>query len=170
MPSAKAVPLVQSLSAIIHQIIDLRDEISGWNPFALENIGLPNAVAGPSDLLEMAHRRYVERRCRSQYFPETLFGEPAWDILLDLFVAAEAGQNIHVTSACIAADVPATTALRWLQELEAHGLIERHADPNDARRSLVKLTSDGYGRMATYLTSGLKMPQRPNQGPAMLSR
>ena len=80
------------------------------------------------------------RRDRARYFPADLFADPAWDMLLDLTAARLEGKQEPVSSLCIAADVPTTTALRWVRSLTDAGLIERQADPFDARRSHVRLT------------------------------
>jgi hypothetical protein len=50
-----------------------------------------------------------------------LFGEPAWDILLDLFIAHCRGDDLQVSSVCIEASVPSTTILRWIARLESEG-------------------------------------------------
>lgn len=42
-----------------------------------------------------------------------LFGEPAWDMIVDLFIAAEENKTVSVSSLCIDASVPMTTVLRW---------------------------------------------------------
>jgi len=90
------------------------------------------------------------RRLRDQYFPEGLFADPAWDMLLDLF-HAEIGQlRVPVSSLCIAAAVPATTALRWLRALVDKGLFIRHADPRDGRRVFVELAPEASRAMRRY--------------------
>ena len=61
------------------------------------------------------------RRLRARYFSEELFADPAWDMLLDLFQAEIAHLRVPVSSLCIAAAVPATTALRWLKTMVATG-------------------------------------------------
>lgn len=91
---------------------------------------------------EIAHRRR-----REQFFPDAVFVDPAWDLLLDLFVAGCEGQTVSVSSACIAAEAPVTTALRHLKRLEKQGLIERRSDPADARRYHVQLSSVANARM-----------------------
>jgi len=92
---------------------------------------------------EKAQAAYAARRKRSEVFGEfdTLFGEPAWDILLDLFVARRDGRDISVTSACMAGCCPPTTGLRHLASLETCGLVERVPDAADGRRFNVRLTS-----------------------------
>lgn len=100
---------------------------------------------------EVARSAYRERRRRCEIFNDpTLFGEPAWDILLDLFIAAKERKRLPVTSACIGAAVPATTALRWLTVLEDKGLILRENDTADARRVFVRLSTDGYEKMVKF--------------------
>lgn len=79
------------------------------------------------------------RRLRSRYFPEDMFADPAWDMLLDLLQAEISKLRVPVSSLCIAAAVPATTALRWLKTMVQEGLFLRNADPHDGRRVFVEL-------------------------------
>jgi predicted transcriptional regulator len=94
---------------------------------------------------------YKNRRRRETLFGFDIFGEPAWDILLDLFIASARSKHVSVTSACIGAAVPPTTALRWLSALETCGLILRENDVHDARRSNVRLSEKGRKLMDQYL-------------------
>jgi DNA-binding MarR family transcriptional regulator len=90
------------------------------------------------------------RRARDKFFNRTLFADPAWDILLELY-AAELGQRpLTVGSACIGAAVPASTALRWITALEREGLVTRQNDRFDARRLYVSLTPDGVAAMEAF--------------------
>jgi len=79
------------------------------------------------------------RRLRGRFFSEELFADPAWDMLLDLLQAEIAQLRVPVSSLCIAAAVPATTALRWLKTMTEQGLFVRRADPHDGRRVFVEL-------------------------------
>ena len=110
-------------------------------------------MSGQYNSMTKARAEYDKRRKRAKHFPQGLFGEPAWDMLLDLFVSCQNGTEISVTSACIAAYVPATTALRWLQNLELTGFVERFADAKDKRRYIVRLTEVGYSSMCSYFDS-----------------
>jgi DNA-binding MarR family transcriptional regulator len=90
---------------------------------------------------------------RFKFFPRSLFADPAWDILLELYSAELAGRKVSVSQVCAAAHVPATTALRWLNTLEANRLVERNADPLDARRFFVSLAESGRQAMEGFLGS-----------------
>lgn len=93
------------------------------------------------------------RRLRAQYFTGELFADPAWDMLLDLFAAELESRRVSVSSLCIAAAVPPTTALRWIGTLHEAGLFERHADPSDRRRAYIGLTAKGLDGMRCYVAS-----------------
>src|SRR3546814_11460790 len=59
------------------------------------------------------------RRLRDRYFDGDLFADPAWDMLLDLYLAAERNTRpVSISSLCIASAVPAPTALRWIKTFE----------------------------------------------------
>jgi hypothetical protein len=90
------------------------------------------------------------RRLRARYFDSELFADPAWDMLLDL-VQAEIDQlRVPVSSLCIAAAVPATTALRWIKTMTDSGLFVRRADPHDGRRVFVEMSHDTSLAMRRY--------------------
>ncbi len=103
--------------------------------------------------LTMARECYSGRRRRSRYLSADLFGEPTWDILLDLYLASRESRRVPTTSACIGAHVPPTTALRWLRILEMRALVEREEDGRDGRRTFVKLTARGKAVMEALLGS-----------------
>ena len=90
------------------------------------------------------------RRLRSRFFEEELFADPAWDMLLDLLQAEIAQLRVPVSSLCIAAAVPATTALRWLKTMTDKGIFLRRADPHDGRRVFVELSPSASEGMRRY--------------------
>lgn len=87
------------------------------------------------------------RARRNELFAADLFGEPAWDMLLELFRARREGRELSVKSLTIAASAPQTTAGRHLVQLIGQGLATCADDPGDGRRKLVAITRDGYLRM-----------------------
>lgn len=98
------------------------------------------------------------RRRRERIFGNDLFGEPAWDILLELYLAELTYKKMSVSAACLASAVPATTALRWISTLEKKGLIMRRNDPMDRRRVWLCLTPQGSSAMQNYLTMTVIQP------------
>jgi DNA-binding MarR family transcriptional regulator len=90
------------------------------------------------------------RRQRERFFAEELFADPSWDMLLDLLQAEIAQLRVPVSSLCIAAAVPATTALRWIKTMTEQGMFVRRADPNDGRRVFVELAPATSEAMHRY--------------------
>jgi CheY-like chemotaxis protein len=95
----------------------------------------------------------TSRSMRSRFFQGRLFADPAWDILLDLTRAEFEGEQVSVSSVCIAASVPMSTALRWVRQMTAAGLLRRWTDPTDCRRALIALTDATAKHMRDYLTA-----------------
>ena len=98
----------------------------------------------------LIHHIIRQRRLRDHYFEAELFADPAWDILLDLTAALAEHRRVSVTSLCIAAAVPATTALRWIQQMTDMGILLRQPDPVDKRRAFITLADDVADAMARY--------------------
>ena len=68
----------------------------------------PSSFVDPDYLAGLARALYRTRQLRMRHLPSELLGEPAWDILLDQFIAKSRGKRIPITSACIASRVPPT--------------------------------------------------------------
>lgn len=93
------------------------------------------------------------RNDRSNYFPEDMFADPAWDILLELALAEQQQRRVTVTNLCVGSRVPQTTALRWIKHMTDLGWLVRRNDPLDGRRAFIELSEDTSDRMRAYLTS-----------------
>jgi DNA-binding MarR family transcriptional regulator len=104
----------------------------------------------PSVSLDTIRQVIRARRLRARYFEEELFADPAWDMLLDLLQAEIAQHRVPVSSLCIAAAVPATTALRWIKSMTDTGIFRRRADPHDGRRVFVELAPSASEAMRRY--------------------
>lgn len=96
-----------------------------------------------------------DRRKRSLIFNPSMFGEPAWELLLNLFVLDWDGPRLTVGGLAEVAKIPMTTALRWLGYLEAQNLVQRREHPNDARTAFISLTDSGRAAMKNYLSRTL---------------
>jgi len=109
--------------------------------------------AGSANHLRPIVRALMQaRRMRALYFSSSMFGEPAWDMLLALYCAAEENGQLTVSKLAERADTPPTTALRWLAYLEDQGLTERHTNPNDQRVQLVQLTGKARRALLDYFS------------------
>jgi DNA-binding MarR family transcriptional regulator len=107
----------------------------------------------PEQLSPSAVARLIitTRDLRDRTLPGMRFTDPAWDILLDLFIATRRGQALTVSDVGLASRVPHTTALRWVDYLIDKGALESEPDSNDKRRRLIRLTPDYLARMEGLL-------------------
>ncbi|MGN6357271.1 MAG: winged helix DNA-binding protein [Novosphingobium sp.] len=101
-----------------------------------------------ANLGDLARKAYAVRR-RRESIPGTagLFGEPAWDILLDLFIAARESRRVSLATACTAAAVPEASAQRWIAILERRGLVVVEGPAHDRRLKLSQVT---YENLIAY--------------------
>jgi DNA repair protein RadC len=83
-----------------------------------------------------------------------LFGEPAWDMLLDLFIHEGRGQQLSMSSLCATAGIPASSAMKLAQRLCEAGILERTPDIFDGRRTLMKIAPDVAHRLRDYFAAG----------------
>ncbi|QNE30751.1 hypothetical protein F1C10_01345 [Sphingomonas sp. NBWT7] len=103
------------------------------------------------DRLTVALSLIAAANARDKAFGGDLFSDPAWHMLLDLYVAYRRGNIVTATSLCIASRSPNTTGLRWINLLHEQRLIVRENDPFDKRRTIVYLSKDGFARMEKAL-------------------
>lgn len=144
---------------LAQELLRFADTLRGRAPAAAEPAEAP-AADKPRGLgwrglshVELARTIYQHRKARAKFLPGDLLGEPAWDILLDLYVAQVERREINVTSASLASQVPSTTGLRWIVILESRGYIERCSSGHDARVTYLRLTDQGMSQMRCYLRS-----------------
>jgi DNA-binding MarR family transcriptional regulator len=94
------------------------------------------------------------RQVRATLFPEKIFVQPAWDMLLELLECHLRQRRISVSGLYLAAGIPPATALRRMQDMEDAGLIVRVSDPNDRRRQFVELTSRTLRQFQAFVRHG----------------
>lgn len=148
---SKIMPPAEGGKPILQQTDLLREQLGTALKIVDQLTGAPIVRQANEPVSEKDIRTLLRlRRNRDQFFETELFADPAWDMLLELY-AAELGQlRMSVGALCAGAAVPATTALRWINQLEANGLIARRADPRDGRRQFLRLTQSGLDAMNAY--------------------
>lgn len=145
--------LVGSLLALTERLPDQHDQTLFFQ--APANIRQTDA-----ELAAFARRTVECRMVRKQHLPEDMFAEGGWNIMLDAFICEHRGDNVAVTDACLASDVPSTTALRHLSLLIERGLIQKAPDPKDSRRAFVMLTPAGRNAIRAVLSAMFEIDER----------
>jgi DNA-binding MarR family transcriptional regulator len=102
-------------------------------------------------LVASARQELVERRRRRHHFPEGMFGEPAWEILLLLYVQKEE-RRFTVGRLAEALDFPQNSTGRWLKYLQSAGLARRRPHHLDQRAILAEITEEGVEAVETYFS------------------
>lgn len=120
--------------------------------------------AADMDMEFMVSLIIYARNARNQIFPDGVFSDPAWDMLLDLYLNNLKNRSVPVSSLCIAASAPPTTAFRRIDALERLGLVRRGKDEEDGRRVLVELTDAGAEAMSRTLEATYRAMTMGNIG------
>lgn len=151
------------------ELNDLISSIEAREPSAEEPKSSDPTI---DDWLEAALDAYNMRRQREKVFADLdLFGEPTWDILLDLFIGELKNLRMQTTSVCIGAQVPQTTGLRWIALLEKQNLVRRYRDTADSRRVYIQLTDYGLrGMVQIFYDRCFMMMGKRKYSPPKLSQ
>jgi len=115
----------------------------------------PNEEGSHDNLLLAARFLLEARQGRLEYFSPAMFGEPAWDLLLALYVTQPDVPAPPVSSLAKIAGIAVTTAFRWIEYLEEKRLIERQRSSDDGRALTIALSEDGRRRLEGYFADVL---------------
>jgi len=126
---------------------------------AMRRPAAPNRNGERADLV-VARAMLRMQRDRAKFLPGDLFCDPAWHMLLELYVLDALGRPISVSGLCAASEIPHTTALRWIGRLVDSQLIDRHPDLHDARRTWLKLTFKGRAQLEAYFEAASEAAAR----------
>ncbi|KQX20784.1 MULTISPECIES: winged helix DNA-binding protein [unclassified Sphingomonas] len=83
-------------------------------------------------------------------FPDAVFRDSCWDIMLLCFSGQLADRRICVKQLHNELDQSNTSLLRRIQELEDAGMIRRERDDLDGRRTVVRLTDSAVAAMSRF--------------------
>lgn len=119
-----------------------------------EQTGLVADGQNPTSREELVLRARIvldSRQRRTKYFNRAMFGEPAWDVLLALYITerSDGPQSIGRIAEWI--KTPLTTVARWIDYLEKERLVSREAHPNDKRVIFIRLLEKGRELLDAYL-------------------
>ena len=103
---------------------------------------------------ELVARRILRvRQERMRHFAPVEMVDAAWDLLLVLFAAKKEVATMQVGNLAAQANVPRTTTIRWLRQLETHGFVRLAGDPNDKRAVRAELTERGNRAMKASIAA-----------------
>jgi hypothetical protein len=139
----------------VEHIISALESLTAELSLAAGSPGRPPVIANrkPAREQALASAKLIAgcRKRRAIFHPEFFFGEPCWDMLLDLFIASGEQRDVTVTQLCNATQVPYGTALRYIGRLESRGDVVRETDKQDQRRTLLRITEAASARMILCL-------------------
>lgn len=130
---------------------DIDPYVENWGATDQANDG-PAAPPDRGVLVEKARNHLFNRRHRNQIFKKGMFGEPAWEMLVVLYVG---DQGRRYTIGCLieVAGASMTTALRWLEFLEGEGFVQRRGHPTDRRAVFIELTDAARNSLDVYFSA-----------------
>lgn len=102
---------------------------------------------------EIAKSQYSARRVRERFFEKKIFGEPAWDMLLELYASELNDEKISTSNLILSSSAPNSTALRWMKHLEDQGLVIKKSSNIDGRVQYQRITNVGFDGMTKYFES-----------------
>lgn len=119
------------------------------------------AAADTDNLVEqlLAARRY-----RNEVFGSGLFSDPAWDIVLTLFLAQLRREALSLSRLAEAiSETPAATS-RWLDALADRDLVREWSDPPSSNERMVQLSAKGSSAVRRSLSQWLNWPDGSGPG------
>lgn len=117
----------------------------------------PGELTEECRMVRIAQAILQLRRQRKDEFDESLFGEPAWEMLLELYVRDASGTVSTVAELLANSDASDSTAVRWLFHLDKLGFVTRRAHPLDAKTEFVDLTVEVKAALERHLATALKL-------------
>jgi hypothetical protein len=145
---------MRQLGATLFKLADALDD--NWSPEGVQSSYRWLTMAGKIErsslrLAQVATSMRAVARRRTRHLSGEWFGEPAWEMLLELFIQFAGGARVSTKSLAIASGAPDTTALRIMDRLEAAALITRSPSQMDKRVTLVSLTQKGVVAVGSVL-------------------
>lgn len=119
-----------------------------------------------AETAEILTRIIRARRRREELLSPELFADPAWDILLQLYVGRLTGAAVQAAELALPSSVPESTLGRWIGKLEEDGWIRRMPGPDNAGGARLELSARGAAAMQSWVKDlAENRPERPEDAP-----
>lgn len=145
---------MRSLAVSLLRLADSIDQNWSEDHVRLQFSGLSREGAIERKSFDLSRVAYLESqrmKLRARHLDPDLLGEPAWNILLELFQRFAGGAKVSTKSLQLIAGCPETTALRVIDRLEKANLIMRQPLETDKRMTMVSLTRTGVLKVGSAL-------------------
>jgi hypothetical protein len=104
----------------------------------------------PSEAVKLVSHVVHARRTRTDFFAPEIFSDPAWDILLVLFLAKVRGEGMTTDQLAEAAGSSLSSSVRWIEILERTGLVHARCDRSGGGVKTVELAPRGWSAMVQW--------------------
>jgi DNA-binding MarR family transcriptional regulator len=108
------------------------------------------SLEGRPRVVELAARVRRHRLRRRELFPQPIFGEPPWEMLLALYLDFPDGTAVATLASRIG--LAGTTVRRWLGYLKDHQLVKTVRSGHDRRSLCVLLTESAREKLDSYFS------------------
>lgn len=157
-----APPSPGEVRALASQLLAWADQLAtrNWTGFD------PEAEVGDELMLALAvSGREISRR-RNQIFAHAALGNPAWDVLLELYVQEARGYRVSLDHLALSGELRAETVYASAEVLIEAGMVERTPDRFDARVAWLSLSPSGKRGISEFLreTSRFVTPRVSGDG------
>ena len=109
----------------------------------------PKSLAA-SEAVKLVSHIVHARRTRSDFFAPEIFSDPAWDMLLVLFLAKVRGEGMAPYHLAEAVGSTLSAGVRWINILERAGLLQSRRDPLGGEAKTVELAPRGWSAMVQW--------------------
>lgn len=121
-------------------------------------------------LAAIAKSEFYNRRRRDSLIRYDVFAEPAWDLLLELYIQHHEGRPVDLGRLIEVAGVTEPTTLRWVGLLMEKDLVARLPHGGESKDPQIVLTRQGVAEMERYLRDFLLREQLGGDIAAALHR
>jgi len=99
--------------------------------------------------VESAQKFLGIQRKRDLFFAnETMFGDPAWELLLEIYIATEKGQYLSKADLCDSVLIPHSLAVRWISIFVEYDYVEMRIKDG---QNCVCMTDNARAECRSYL-------------------
>lgn len=142
-----APPSAGEVRALAHQLLSWADQLA-----TARQISRVLAEADRHDLvLAVANAARAIARLRARIFPDLGFGNPGWQVLLEIFIREADGVRISLEHLAAEVELPLLTTYQCANQLIDKGLVERSGSASGSQDVRLALTLAGWQKMTELL-------------------